>query len=241
MGPERRCADRTGEFQGRTIILFKTKVNRTAELGTDEARLWRIDPTLDASSPRQRRHRVLLEEPDPAVAWAAWRSLGRWGYDVSWCPGPVPGQGDAPERPCALVTAGRCPLLEHADVVVSSLQWDKEACRQVLEALGCQPPGTPVIVEVLSPSSSRVAPLLEGKRVLNTPVVSTTLLAAVDESVGRRASSAPTGPCSTCLSPSSVTEGSKSTPCPYSERDHASQAARAPWPPRATSCAESLG
>ena len=161
--------------------MFKTK--RTPELGTDEARFWRADPTLDAPS-RQPRRRVLLEEPDSAVAWAAWRSLGRWGYDVSWCPGPVDGQGDSPERPCPLVTAGHCHLVEHADVVVSSLQWDQEACRQVLEALGCQSPGTPVIVEVLAPFISRMASLLEGKRVLNTPVLGRTLLAALDESVG---------------------------------------------------------
>jgi len=82
------------------------------------------------------------------------------------------------------VTAGHCHLLEHADVVVSSLQWDQEACRQVLEALGCQSQGTPVIVEVLGPSTARMAPLLEGKRVLNTPVLGRTLLAALDESVG---------------------------------------------------------
>ncbi|MHB1444591.1 MAG: hypothetical protein ACYCZV_02880 [Acidimicrobiales bacterium] len=82
------------------------------------------------------------------------------------------------------MTTGRCSLVEHADVVVSSLQWDQEACREVLEALGCQSPGTPVIVEVLGPSISRMAPLLEGKRVLSTPVLGGMLLAALDESVG---------------------------------------------------------
>ena len=67
--------------------------------------------------------RVLIENPDAADLWAHAGILGDAGYDVVTClgpsaPGTVPANGTATF--CPLVEHGDCPLVEGADVVVST-------------------------------------------------------------------------------------------------------------------------
>ncbi len=66
--------------------------------------------------------RVLIENPDGADLWAHADVLREAGYDVAMCGGPtaaVPGEHQ--ERTvCPLIAEGQCPLVEGADVVVST-------------------------------------------------------------------------------------------------------------------------
>ena len=108
-------------------------------LGNDFARRW--DRRGPADGPD--RPRVLIEEPDIAEAFGCWCLLADNGYEVSWCPGPV----GPPTRVCPLVATGHCGLVQHADVVVSSLGLHREASRMVVAALRRRHPETPLVVQ----------------------------------------------------------------------------------------------
>ena len=81
--------------------------------------------------------RVLIENPDRADLWAHADVLREAGYDVAMCGGPTPAPAPVtwfqrlfradpePVEPqertfCPLVAQGHCPLVEGADVVVST-------------------------------------------------------------------------------------------------------------------------
>jgi hypothetical protein len=81
--------------------------------------------------------RVLIENPDRADLWAHADVLREAGYDVAMCGGPTPEPAPVtwfqrlfradpePAEPqqrtfCPLVAHGHCPLVEGADVVVST-------------------------------------------------------------------------------------------------------------------------
>ncbi|HVC88330.1 MAG TPA: hypothetical protein VNC40_13015 [Gaiellaceae bacterium] len=83
--------------------------------------------------------RVLIENPNRADLWAHANLLREAGYDVAMCGGPAPEPERIPlyrrlttagpsreERQartlCPLVAEGQCPLVEGADVVVSTTQ-----------------------------------------------------------------------------------------------------------------------
>jgi hypothetical protein len=73
------------------------------------------------------RPRVLVEDPDGAVLWASARVLEEAGYDVACCQGPS-GVGDGlPRTCCPLLVGAACPLVEGADVVVSSTSLPQSA------------------------------------------------------------------------------------------------------------------
>jgi hypothetical protein len=65
--------------------------------------------------------RVLIENPDGADLWAYADILRNAGYEVATCAGPAE-QASWHQRPtkCPLVGAGRCPLAEGADVIVTT-------------------------------------------------------------------------------------------------------------------------
>ncbi len=68
---------------------------------------------------RSGKARVLIENPDRADLWAHADLLRKAGYDVAMCGGPT--DEEAQERTvCPLVANGHCPLVEGADVVVST-------------------------------------------------------------------------------------------------------------------------
>jgi hypothetical protein len=68
---------------------------------------------------RSGKARVLIENPDRADLWAHADLLRKAGYDVAMCGGPT--DGDEQERTvCPLVAQGHCPLVDGADVVVST-------------------------------------------------------------------------------------------------------------------------
>src|SRR6266849_1997886 len=90
---------------------------------------------------RSGKPRVLIENPDRADLWAHADVLGKAGYDVATCAGPTaetehvswfrrrprswadPQPREHQQRTvCPLVEEGQCPLVEGADVVVSTTQ-----------------------------------------------------------------------------------------------------------------------
>jgi len=66
--------------------------------------------------------RVLIENPDGAELWAHADILRDAGYEVAMCAGPTASvPGERQERTlCPLIGEGHCPLVEGADVVVST-------------------------------------------------------------------------------------------------------------------------
>jgi hypothetical protein len=83
------------------------------------------------------RPRVLVEDPDGAVLWAYTRILEEEGYDVAGCQGPTGVGGDGLARTCCPLLAGcGCPLVEGADVVVSSTSLPESA--EIHEAVSRQ-------------------------------------------------------------------------------------------------------
>jgi hypothetical protein len=105
-------------------------------LGEDFARGW--DKAADGDD----APRVLFESRDGAEAHAVWKVLRREGYQVTWCPGPRGGFSTA----CALTAAGRCPLVDEADAVVSSLDLRDPVCEQIVHGLQARAADTRVVV-----------------------------------------------------------------------------------------------
>lgn len=66
--------------------------------------------------------RVLIENPDGADLWAHADILRDAGYEVTVCAGPTAGIPDERQERtlCPLIGEGHCPLVEGADVVVST-------------------------------------------------------------------------------------------------------------------------
>ncbi len=103
-------------------MTFSAKRN----LGSDNASAWakrRPEPPLG--------RKVLFEGEDGAVAYAAWKVLGRRDADMMWCPGP-----NTHGRPrCPLVGGDGCDLVDRADVVINALGTADPRCAAVAEAL----------------------------------------------------------------------------------------------------------
>jgi hypothetical protein len=104
-------------------------------LGEDFARGWQDEAADDAP-------RVLFEASDGAEAHAAWMVSRREGYHFAWCPGPRGGFSTT----CALTAAGRCPLVDEADAVVSSLDLTDPVCEQIVRGLQARAADTRVVV-----------------------------------------------------------------------------------------------
>ena len=76
---------------------------------------------LDEWPARAGKARVLIENPDRADLWAHAELLRKAGYDVAMCAGPTDESAEGQERAvCPLVAQGHCPLVDEADVVVST-------------------------------------------------------------------------------------------------------------------------
>ena len=139
--------------------------------------------------------RVLIENPDRADLWAHADLLRGAGYDVAICGGPVAEIQPAPwyrrlvsataeesERRrrvvCPLITAGRCSLVEGADVVVSTTRLTDG--REILAALGART--SPVlVVEGTSADLERERTALGDPIEIPLPVLPQQLVAAVEQ------------------------------------------------------------
>ena len=138
--------------------------------------------------------RVLIENPDRADLWAHAELLRGAGYDVAICGGPVaeiaparwyrrlvsaaPGPTERQQRVlCPLVTAGRCSLVEGADVVVSTIHMTDS--REVLAALTART--SPVlVVEGTSAGLERERAAIGDSVEIQLPVLPQQLVLAVE-------------------------------------------------------------
>ena len=82
--------------------------------------------------------RVLIENPDRADLWAHAAVLRDAGYEVAMCSGPASAGEQQEHTTCPLLTEGHCPLVEGADVVVSTTQLKNG--REILAALNARSP-----------------------------------------------------------------------------------------------------
>ena len=141
--------------------------------------------------------RVLIENPDRADLWAHADLLRRAGYDVAICGGPVAeiaparwhrrliSPSSAPDpaerRPrvlCPLVTEGHCPLVEGADVVVSTTQLTDGG--EILAALSART-DLALVVEGTSADLDREAAAIGDSVAITLPVLPQQLVRAVEQ------------------------------------------------------------
>ena len=121
---------------------------------------------------REGRKRVLVENPDRAQLWAYADVLRKAGYDVATCTGEHPEGKDR----CPLIEAGRCGLVEGADVVVSTCSMPRgDTLLAVLGSKG----STPIVFEASEPDFERYNVLAENATLIPTPVSEQALLDAV--------------------------------------------------------------
>ena len=144
--------------------------------------------------------RVLIENPDRADLWAHADLLREAGYDVAVCGGPtaeterVPWfrrlfttdpQPERQERTlCPLVAEGHCPLVEGADVVVSTMTLTDG--REIRAALG-ERPSPALVVEGTSSELERESDAIGNPVEVPLPVLPSQLVEAVERARSTRA------------------------------------------------------
>jgi hypothetical protein len=140
---------------------------------------------------------VLIENPDAANLWAHADVLSEAGYDVATCMGPAPQGADRqrswsrrrasgpephePARPafCPMLEHGHCPLVEGADLVVSTTAL--AGSREIIATLTAR--HAPLVVEGTRAELEREADVVGGARTVGEPVTPDALLAAVGEAL----------------------------------------------------------
>jgi DNA-binding response OmpR family regulator len=117
--------------------------------------------------------RVLIEHPDESAGLALASILRQAGYAVAVCPGPEQSEH------CPLTGPEGCAVAHGADVVVSSLGFERPEAREVLQALRSRRPGTPLIVEVPPGDNADWQDLLAGCDLIVSPLQPDELVASV--------------------------------------------------------------
>ena len=148
---------------------------------------------------RSSRRRVLVENPDLADLWAHAEILREAGYDVATCTGPATGQSSVPmfqrgslavedaepmrvegRTLCPLVAEERCPLVEEADVVITTTALADG--RGILAAHSSKGQAA-LVVEGTSSTLGRDSDVIGDATVIEQPVTQERLLAAVAEAI----------------------------------------------------------
>jgi hypothetical protein len=129
--------------------------------------------------------RVLIENPDGADLWAHADVLREAGDDVAVCGGPTPAAEHQERTVCPLVENGHCPLVEGADVVVTTVQLTDS--REILAKLSAR--RSPLVVEGTSSELERDSDVTGDSVELTLPVLPEQLVEAVE----RARSSGPAG------------------------------------------------
>ena len=123
--------------------------------------------------------RVLIEPPDESAGLALASILRQAGYAVAVCPGPEQSEH------CPLTGPEGCAVAHGADVVVSSLGFERPEAREVLQTLRLRRPGTPLIVEVPPGDKAEWQDMLEGCDVIASPVQPDELVACVGAALAK--------------------------------------------------------
>ena len=127
--------------------------------------------------------RVLIENPDGADLWAHADVLREAGYDVAMCGGPTPETEDHERTVCPLVGGGRCPLVEGADVVVSTTRMTDG--REILGALSARS-SPALVVEGTSSDLKLDGDVIGGSQKITLPVLPEQLVEAVERARSTR-------------------------------------------------------
>jgi hypothetical protein len=140
---------------------------------------------------------VLIENPDGGALWAHAETLREAGYDYAVCRGP----STAPERrhahgyfdepsvserglnahTCPMLTGGRCPLAEEADVVVTSGRLPRSSELVFAHRIV----GSVVVLEPEGAGASDDS-RMPGVTMLESPITEERLLQAVEASLENR-------------------------------------------------------
>ncbi len=147
--------------------------------------------------------RVLIENPDRADLWAHAEVLREAGYDVAMCAGPTAATERLPwfrRRPrywadpppmerqertvCPLLAEGHCPLVEGADVVVSTTQLTDS--REILATLSARS-SPALVVEGTSSELERDSDVIGGSVEIKLPVLPQQIVEAVERARSTRA------------------------------------------------------
>jgi hypothetical protein len=134
--------------------------------------------------------RVLIENPDRADLWAHADLLREAGYDVAMCGGPTAETEHVRwfrrgERTlCPLLAEGHCPLVEGADVVVSTTALIDG--REILATLSARSSPT-LLVEGTSSDLERERDAIGGSVEITLPVLPQQLVEAVERARSTRA------------------------------------------------------
>jgi DNA-binding NtrC family response regulator len=123
--------------------------------------------------------RVLIEHEDEAQGLALASTLREAGYAVAVCPGP------AEAEKCPLTGPEGCAAAHGADVVVSSLGFDRAEAAAVLQALRTSCPDVPLVVEVDPAREGAWADLLRGCELVDAPATPDQIRSAVDRALER--------------------------------------------------------
>ena len=115
--------------------------------------------------------RVLIEEPDPAMAWADERVLSREGYDVAVCGGPSSMLGG-----CPLLEHGSCRIADEAAAIVVGLSMSRGPGRALVAAHRERRRSDSICVETLTSEMERFGDDFTGTHVLRVPVTRNMLL-----------------------------------------------------------------
>jgi hypothetical protein len=154
----------------------------------------------DEWSEQAGRPRVLIENPDGADLWAHADVLREAGYEVAMCGGPTVETRNVPwfrRRPlpwgspsrveldrhtlCPLLSEGHCPLVEGADVVVSTTQLTDG--REIIAKLSAKT-SPAVVVEGTSFDLERDRDVVGDSVELELPVLPHNLVEAVERARG---------------------------------------------------------
>jgi hypothetical protein len=121
--------------------------------------------------------RVLIENPDGADLFAHAEILREAGYDVAVCGGPSPKSGDHEHTACPLLVEGRCPLVEGADVVVSTIGLTDS--REILAKLSARS-SPALVVEATSAELQRESDVIGDAVEITIPVLPEQIVEAVE-------------------------------------------------------------
>jgi DNA-binding NarL/FixJ family response regulator len=108
-------------------------------------------------------------------------ALRQAGYAVAVCPGP------AETERCPLSGPEGCSVAHGADVIVSSLGFDRVESRDVLQSLRTRLPDARLVVEVNAGRQNEWTDILQGCELVHAPATPDEVLSAVERALSRTA------------------------------------------------------
>jgi hypothetical protein len=120
---------------------------------------------------------VLIENPDRADLWTHAAVLRGAGYDVAMCSGPTAASEQQEHTLCPLLTEKQCPLVEGADVVLSTTQLADG--REILAAFSARS-SPALVVEGTSSELKREGDAIAGAVELTLPLLPQQIVEAVE-------------------------------------------------------------